>query len=69
MTIRELIDNGIEIQGKVVIKGLNNDTEVYETLHDTIDFKFHIVPNKRLDMTVEYMYCDSDGYMNIEVKM
>lgn len=70
MTIRQLLDSGIEIEGNVTIKKWIDKTETYRTLHSTTIFeKRHF--GEFMDMEIKYMYSveeNGQGWLIIEVE-
>ena len=70
MTIQDLLDSGIDIQGSVIIKRWLDEVECYETIYSSNDFKQYEIPGNVKNWSITYMYTDVDnqGYMVIEVE-
>lgn len=70
MTIRQLLDSGIEIEGNVTIKKWIDKTETYRTLHSTTLFEQRHF-GEFMDMEIKYMYSveeNEQGWLIIEVE-
>ncbi len=70
MTIQDLLDSGIDIQGGVIIKRWLDEMERYETLYNDDNFELS-KPNSHIsNLVITYMYSDSSmhGFMVIEVE-
>ncbi len=70
MTIQDLLDSSISIQGGVTIKLWSDDEERHKTLYNSEDFKQYEVPSSIKNWSISCMYTDSDdkGYIVIEVE-
>ena len=70
MTIQDLLDSGIDIQGKVIIKRWIDEAEHYETLYSGDNFELDRPNSHITNLTITYMYADSNncGCMTIEVE-
>lgn len=58
MSINDLINQGIEIQGKLLIK--QHDEGITRVLHDTDNFKPYELKEEIRDIDIKYMYCEND---------
>lgn len=70
MTIRQLVESGIEITGNVTIKKWIDETETYKVLHSTTIFEQRHFGDF-LDMRIKYMYSieeNGQGWLIIEVE-
>ena len=58
MTIRDMIEQGIQIQGAIQIKKYIDEDETYDVLADGTDFEveFSDIEEDVLDMKIKYMY-------------
>lgn len=69
MTLRQLLEYGIEITGNVTIKKWIDKTETYRTLHSTTIFEQRHF-GEFMDMEIKYMYSVEEhgqGWLIIEV--
>lgn len=69
MTIRRLLESGIEITGNVTIKKWIDKTETYRILHSTTIFEQRHF-GEFMDMEIKYMYSieeNGQGWLIIEV--
>lgn len=69
MTLRQLLEYGIEITGNVAIKKWIDKTETYRTLHSTTIFEQRHF-GEFMDMEIKYMYSveeNGQGWLIIEV--
>jgi hypothetical protein len=70
MTLRELLNQGIEIQGNVIIKRYNEETENHTILYkwnNGIEIYSNRIFEKIIDNEITYMYCE-DRYMVFEIR-
>lgn len=59
MTIRDLLENGIDIQGPLKIAKFNMETEDLETLYESLDPEHILLTDENIDFTeadIRYMY-------------
>lgn len=59
MTIRDLLENGIEIQGPLKIARFNMEKEDLETLYESLDPEHILLKDENEDFTetdIRYMY-------------
>ena len=58
MSIRDLMEQGIRIQGAFQIKEWSNAKEIYTTISEGSEFEFESsdIEDEILDMEIEYMY-------------
>lgn len=70
MTIQDLLDSGIVIQGGVIIKRWLDEVERYETLYNDDNFDLNKPDSDISNLVVTYMYADSRMHrcMVIEVE-
>lgn len=67
MTLRDLQEQGIKIQGAVNIKIFNDDSDQIDG-YFAIDFEYdYEIPDRFYDMEVDYMYVAADA-LQIELK-
>lgn len=69
MTLRQLLEYGIEITGNVTIKKWIDKTGTYRTLHSTTIFEQRHF-GEFMDMEIKYMYSveeNGQGWLIIEV--
>lgn len=69
MTIRQLLESGIEITGNVKIKKWIDEVETFRTLHSTTIFERRHF-GEFLDMEIKYMYSveeNGQSWLIIEV--
>ena len=65
MTIRDLLDAGIMIQGKVVVRLFVDDEEYDE--QEISDERFYDLPESYLDKEIHYMYAIDGIGLVIEI--
>jgi len=71
MTLFDLIESGVVIQGAVTIKQWLKDAEVYKTLYSTTSFQNYNVDDKIMNMQINYIYSESEynvGWTIIEME-
>ena len=73
MTIRDLMEQGIEIQGAYKIQAWNDEKERTELLEEGEDFRYSTHNDKLLDMEIKYIYATQktgtiDAYTVFEVE-
>lgn len=70
MTIRDLVNQGIEIQGNVIIKRYNQNKDNYTILYKVntgIEAYSNRIFEEIIDNEITFMYCENN-YMIFEVK-
>ena len=69
MTIRDLLENGIELQGTYCIKRWCGEYETYTTLAEGHDFECEVykIKSKYLDAYITYLYV-ADNKLNIVIR-
>ena len=73
MTIRDLLDQGITIQGAYQIMRWDDEEDAYEVLETGEDFEVELVysrkKSKSLDREIKYMYTDFLQYPEIKSRI
>lgn len=70
MTIKQLLENGIEIEGKVTVRQYDYKSDIHKTLHTTTCFSQKHYGDF-MDMEIKYIYSveeDGEGWLIIEVE-
>jgi hypothetical protein len=64
MTLRDITEQGIEIQGNIIVKQIN---EQHDNANTILESDSAIFNDKVLDMEIQYMYCENNKLV-IEVE-
>jgi hypothetical protein len=70
MTIKQLLENSIEIEGKVTVRQYDYKLDIYKTLHSTTYFSQEHYGDF-MDMEIKFIYSveeDGEGWLVIEVE-
>ena len=73
MTIRDLLEQGVSIQGnKVIVRIFNVEKDMYEEIlkvNNDLYTEYQFIENKRkwLDKEIEFIYCE-DNNLCIDIK-
>lgn len=68
MTIKDLLDSGIEIQGKYCIKKYDGENDKYILIKKGDDFQYEYRNENYLNASITFMYVEN-GYLNIEIEL